>query len=69
MGPIVEALDTEMEGVAIGKVNADDHPELVREYNIMSLPTFLIFKGGKEVERFSGARTKDELKEKLEAHL
>ncbi|MDA0208137.1 MAG: thioredoxin [bacterium] len=69
MGPIIEQLAEEMEGVAIGKVNADDHLPLVREYNIMSLPTFLIFKGGKEVDRFSGTKTAEELKARLESHM
>jgi len=69
MGPIVEQLALEIEGVAIGKVNVDDHSELAQRYNILSIPTFIIFKGGQPVEQFSGTMNKDQLKEKLEKYI
>lgn len=69
MGPIVEQLSGEIEGVEIGKVNVDDHSELAQRYNILSIPTFIIFKGGQPVEQFSGTMSKDQLKEKLEKYL
>ncbi len=69
MGPIVEQLSGEIDGVELGKVNVDDHSELAQRYNILSIPTFIIFKGGQPVEQFSGTMSKDQLKEKLEKYI
>lgn len=69
MSPIVEELATEMEGVVIGKVNVDENPDLARQFNILSIPTFIIFKSGQVVEQFSGSMSKEMLREKLEGHL
>ena len=69
MAPVVEELATEMAGKAkIGKVNVDDHGALAQQYNILSIPTFIVFKGGNVVEQFSGAMTKDDLKARVEKH-
>ena len=69
MSPIVEELAGEMEGVTIGKVNVDEHSDIAQKYNILSIPTFIIFKGGQVAEQFSGSMSKDQLRAKLEAHL
>ncbi|MBI4714297.1 thioredoxin [Candidatus Uhrbacteria bacterium] len=69
MGPIVEQLAGEIEGAQVGKVNVDDHSELAQRYNILSIPTFIIFKGGQPVEQFSGTMSKEQLKEKLEKYI
>ena len=69
VSPIVDELGSEMDNVAIGKVNVDEVPDLARQFNILSIPTFLIFKGGQVVEQFSGSMSKDMLKEKVEKHL
>lgn len=69
MSPIVDELGSELEGVTVAKVNVDDNPELAQQFNILSIPTFLIFKGGQVVEQFSGSMSKEALKEKIEAHL
>lgn len=52
--PILEELDK----VWIGKVNTDDSRELAQKYGISSLPSFIIFKNGNEVHRFSGLHSK-----------
>lgn len=70
MGPVVEALAGELgDKAAIGKVNVDDNAGLAQRYNILSIPTFLIFKGGKVVDQFSGSMPKDALKARLEKHV
>lgn len=69
MAPIVDELGTEMSNVIIAKVNVDDNQELARQFNILSIPTFLVFKGGQVVEQFSGSMGKDALKEKIEKHV
>ncbi|HJB28130.1 MAG TPA: thioredoxin [Candidatus Blautia faecavium] len=63
--PIVEELS--QEGYAVGKVDVDQEQGLAQQYGIMSIPTMLIFKGGKEVNRIVGLTPKDKLKSLLEA--
>lgn len=65
MGPIIEELATEMPEVSYAKVNVDDNSELAMRFNILSIPTFVVMKGGSEVGRFSGAMSKDAFKERV----
>lgn len=51
----------QMDKVWIGQVNTDDDAELAIKYGIASFPTFLVMKDGKELARFSGLRSKEEL--------
>ncbi|MBT5808084.1 thioredoxin [Candidatus Uhrbacteria bacterium] len=69
MSPVVEELAGEMDAALIGKVNVDDNQEIAQRYNILSIPTFIIFKGGQVAEQFSGSMTKDQLRAKIENHL
>jgi len=56
MGPIVKELGKEWKGKAVVvKVNSDEKPDLSQRFEIRSIPTFILFKGGKEVHRVSGA--------------
>ena len=69
MSPILTALEEKYSGaVYIAKVNAAFEPELVEKYQVGSTPTFLLFKNGEIVERFSGARKKEELEQIIEAN-
>lgn len=62
MAPIVEELATELnEKAKVGKINVDENLDIAVEYNVMSIPTFIIFKNGKEEKRFVGVRDKEEL--------
>lgn len=71
MGPIVEELAHEMDAakVKIGKLNVDQAGEVAQQYNIMSIPTFLVFKNGQVAEQIVGGMSKEVLKEKIEKHL
>jgi thioredoxin 1 len=69
MSPIVEQLGKESDDVAVAKVNVDDHPSLAQRYNVLSIPTFIVFKGGQPVDQFSGSMTKDALKARLDKHV
>lgn len=61
--PIVEELAEE--GYAVGKVDVDQQPALAQQYRIMSIPTLVVFKGGKETERFVGLTSKEVLRNTL----
>lgn len=62
LSPIVEELAKELEGkVKVCKANIDEQEELAAQYGIMVIPTLLLFKDGKEVNRISGYMPKEEL--------
>ena len=67
MGPIVSELAKELEGKAkIGKLNVDENPVTAQNFTVMSIPTVMIFKDGKMVQKFVGVQAKEVLKEALE---
>jgi thioredoxin 1 len=62
IAPVVEELAQAYQGkVKIGKLNVDDHPGVAAQYRVMNIPTLLLFKGGREVDRIVGAQPKEEL--------
>jgi thioredoxin 1 len=70
VGPIVEELSKEFsETAVVGKVDVDSNPNVSMEFGIRSIPTLLIFKNGKVVDKIVGAVAKSVLKGKLEAQL
>ena len=70
IGPIIDQLSVELQGkIKIAKVNVDESPELAGQFNVMSIPTLLIFKGGQPVDQIVGALPKDKLLAKLNPHL
>ena len=49
MSPVIEELAKELEGKAkVGKINVDENSDIAVEYNVMSIPTLIVFKNGKE---------------------
>jgi thioredoxin 1 len=70
IAPFVEELAGELEGKAkVGKLDVDNNQESAIKYGVRSIPTVLIFKGGKVVDTIIGAVPKIQLKQKLEANL
>lgn len=70
IAPIVEELSADLAGkMKVSKVNVDEAQELAAKFNIMSIPTLLIFKQGKPVEQIVGAMGKDQLLEKIKPQL
>ena len=69
MSPIVDALAGGMKGGTIGKLNVDENVEVATRYNVLSIPTFILFKGGQPVDQFSGSMSKEALAERIIKHL
>lgn len=70
IGPHVEALATRFPGQAkVGKLDVDAEPEIAGQFGIRSIPTLLIFKGGKVVDQKVGALPPAELERFLAAHV
>jgi len=70
IAPILTELATELDGkVTIAKVNVDDNPELAMRFNVMSIPTLLVFNGGEQRKRLIGAKGKSHLLQELDEFL
>ncbi|MEI6222207.1 MAG: thioredoxin [bacterium] len=70
VGPVVEEIATEFTGKAkVGKVNVDENPDTAGQFGVMSIPTLIIFKDGKEVDKIIGAVPKEVLVEKLNLYI
>lgn len=66
MSPIIDEISEEkIENLKVGKVNVDDNQELAIKYNVMSIPTIMIFKDGKLAKTFVGVTDKNEIKSEL----
>ncbi len=62
-GPVVEQAAEELAGtVKIGKLNVDEEGSIAQQYGVMSIPTLIVFKNGKEVGRAVGFQTLEQLK-------
>ena len=67
IAPVVEELAGKYQGkMKMGKLNVDDHPQIAAQFRIMNIPTLLLFKGGKEVDRIVGVVPKEELTRRIE---
>lgn len=60
VAPILEGLETDSAGrVAFAKLNVDDHPEISGRYDVLSIPTVILFAEGEVQERVVGVRPRD----------
>ena len=70
LSPVIDGLDKKYEGkVVIGKVNVDEEQELAMTNGVMSIPTVIFFKDGKEIDRKVGVMPAGAFTEILEANL
>ncbi len=70
IAPAVEALADEYAGKAkVGKVNVDENSSTPGRYNLRSIPTLLLFKGGEVQEQVVGVKSRDELANLLKKYL
>ncbi len=67
LGPVLDELSAELAGKAkVAKVNIDEHSDLAVQFGIQSIPTLLVFKGGKVVAQAVGLKPKAALKALVE---
>lgn len=70
LGPIVDEVAVDFEGKAVvGKVDVDNNQQVSQDYGIRNIPTLLIFKGGEVVDKIVGVAPKEQIAEKLAAHM
>ena len=70
VGPHVEELSKEYDGKAVvGKVNVDLHGGIAAQFGVRNIPTIVFLKNGELVDKVVGAVPKDQLAEKLDAHI
>lgn len=70
VAPIVEQLAAENAGsVQVAKINIDDNQTLATNYQVSSIPTLMIFKGGEVVDRFVGVQPKNRLQQAIDQAL
>ncbi len=58
LAPVLEEIAAEQSDVTFVKLNVDDNPDTARDYQVMSLPTLILFQGGKPVKQIVGAKKK-----------
>ena len=69
VAPVIEELAKEMQGkIVFGKLNVDENPLVSTKYQIMSIPTMLVFKNNTLIDKVIGAYPKEMLKQKLERY-
>jgi thioredoxin 1 len=67
IGPTIEELSAENAGsFRVGKVNVDENSQLAMTYNVASIPTIMIFQGGRLVQQFMGVQPKAKLQQALD---
>lgn len=70
IAPVLEEIATDLAGkLTIGKLDVDENGSTAMAFGVMSIPTLLLFKGGRPVERIVGFQPKQQLLSKLQRHL
>ena len=70
ISPILDEIADEQVGsLTIAKLNVDDAPNTAREFEVMSIPTMIVFKDGEQVARMIGAKSKDAILGELADHI
>ena len=70
IAPILDQIAEEQQGkIKIAKLNVDDNPDIARRFDVMSIPTMIVFKDGQPDKRMVGAKGKGQLLQELSAYL
>ncbi len=64
-GPIIDQLSEENKNIKFVQVDVDKNPELASQYQVFSIPTFIILKDGKTVSQFVGAHSKEGFEQEI----
>ena len=65
MSPIIDSIAEEINNANVGKINVDEAQDLAAMYNVMSIPTIIIFKDGKPYKKFVGVTSKENILNEL----
>ena len=66
IAPILEEIASEQQGkLTVAKLNVDDNPDVARRFDVMSIPTLIVFKDGEPAKRLVGAKGKGQLLQEL----
>ncbi len=68
MMPVIDELSSEVKGAKVAKLNVDEAGEVSGKYGVMSIPTFVVFKGGEPVDKVVGGVPKQKLADLLQKH-
>jgi thioredoxin 1 len=69
VGPILEEIASEKPDIKVVKLNTDENPQVAGNFQILSIPTMILFKNGAEAKRITGAYPKRKLEQELEPAL
>ncbi|MDD2411568.1 MAG: thioredoxin [Bacteroidales bacterium] len=69
MAPVLNELSNDLDKAFVGKLDVEKNQGIAAKYNVRSIPTLIIFKNGKEVDRFVGVKNKDFLLKRMQAFL
>ncbi|RAS66826.1 thioredoxin [Lentzea atacamensis] len=69
LSPVLDEIDRERDDLTVLKINADENTATARDYQVMSLPTMLLFRDGAPIHQIVGARPKSRLLAELDAAL
>lgn len=69
VSPILEEIDRETDAITVAKLNIDENPRTPAQFDVMSIPTMILFKDGVEKKRIVGARPKAAILQELSEYL
>ena len=70
VSPVVEEIGRDKgDDLQVAKLNIDENPDITRRFGVMSIPTLMLFKDGREIARVVGARGKDALLKEIDPHV
>lgn len=67
-GPRIDRVSKDL-GLPLVKIDADEHQDMIAEFQIMSIPTVIVMSDGAQADRLVGAKTEDQLRKSLEAYV
>jgi thioredoxin len=67
LAPVIDQISSEFQGrVKVAKLNIDENPDTANRFRVRSIPTLLVFKAGKEIDRLVGVQPKEEIVRRLQ---